>query len=1064
MKSMMKFLCVFGVLLSTIIIIACPTSTDDSGGSGGNTGENIGQSQFDAEADVEVIPDGGLPSWVNHELLLLGEDTVDYKNIKDGDATKLLDFDVEEGAVATSKKSLKIDFSLLLSGWVGLQLPTKAKIDASNKNALSFFIKRTSDEGVLEKIISPLGDGFAVNGYDFGGDKESGKEWKQVTIPFYNTDVLKEIEFALQAIQSYKDGVANPIVIIDEIRFQNLDTLPIPQGITVPDDSLNLALVAGTGIDIPPLKLNFDGYVIDHTHVAGQVVWVSSDETIVSIGDEKITALAEGTATLSPSVGGQEFTDAKIEVTVTAPVQDTKETRFYIYGDEEGINTDAFNASTWDYYGGYDGTIAHEERKEGGADSSAKFLALTGNAKGWAAGGWGRKAGDASSLIDIASCSSLVFSAKVPETAGAGKTIATSIRWGMQDDDGDPEFGHEIVVDTPALTTEWQKYAIPLTGFVTGNINLTRVITVKYALVKTTDQVDIDEVYIANCADAVVTAPVVTPDSVIPARANFYVYGDTADADADSTVDGVQTDLAIQEWTYTPSWANTITVDELESGGATSSAKHFKLTGTGAQDWAAGGWQTGGKAPLDLSKCDNLVFYAKSELEAGSKISFAIESADAGNGGVEQAITKDWAEYSLTMTSLLAVQVAIDVKAITTVKYVLASNKDVVYIDEVRFTGCDKEGGTIDPNPSTDTKDTRFYIYGDETGINTDAFNASTWDYYGGYEGTIAHVEREAGGADSSAKYLALTGTAAQAWAAGGWGRTGVDNSSLIDIASCTNLVFSAKVPETAGAGKTVATSIKWGIDAISGDERKGKEVIVTTPALTTAWQKYAIPLTDFSAAGINLAQVVTVKYVLSSKTNQIDIDEVYIANCADAEVTPPDSIIPARANFYVYGDTTAADADSTTDGVQTDLSALGWAYTPGWANTVVSEELRSGGASSSAKNLKLTGTGAEAWAAGGWQTSGEAPLDLSKCDNLVFYAKSPAATLNIAIESAGAGNGGVAREITNEWIKYTLSMTDLLAAQTAIDVKAITTIKYVLGHKEAVVYIDEVRFTGCDS
>ncbi len=573
----------------------------------------------------------------------------------------------------------------------------------------------------------------------------------------------------------------------------------------------------------------------------------------------------------------------------------------------------------------------------------------------------------------------------------------------------------------------------------------------------------------------------VTSDFVVPTRANFYLYGDTAAADADSTTVDVQTDLAIQEWTYSPSWDSTISYQVIYSGGADNSDQHLRLIGAGFSGRATGGWEAGGKAPLDLSRCDNLVFYAKSEAEAGSKISFAIESTDAGNNGVEQAITKDWAEYSLTMASLLAVQTAIDVKAVTTLKYVLASNKDVVYLDEVRFTGCDSKA--VDNTPKT-----RFYLYGDAEDVDTDIFEVSEWISYDGYYDSITVVEGADGGADGSAKYRALTGTNNRLYAAGGWARKEGDTGSFMDISSCDSLVFSAKVPETDpdDATNTIATSVKWKLVDSYGHE---SEIEVATPSLTTAWQTYAIPLSTFSQTHIVFEQLTVIRYLLVQLTDQIHIDEVYMSDCTGVTVTPaqlaPDPLVPKRTDFYLHSDIATVDIDSAKEGVQVDLPPT-WSHE--WHNTktMTVEKQKSGGAANSEEHYKLTYTkNSNGWAGNGWRSQGKDSIDLSTCNSLVFYAKSEqdTNTLNFAIESYLAYNDGIEVNITDVWKEYTLDITDLLAVTILphtsfaitrpefdireLDVKKINAVWYLFENASGstgVVYLDEVRFTGCDS
>ncbi len=236
-----------------------------------------------------------------------------------------------------------------------------------------------------------------------------------------------------------------------------------------------------------------------------------------------------------------------------------------------------------------------------------------------------------------------------------------------------------------------------------------------------------------------------------------------------------------------------------------------------------------------------------------------------------------------------------------------------------------KEDGTVGPN--TDTKEALLYLYGDAEGISTKEFENAAWVYYEGYDETIKSIENTEAGASGSKKYLSLTGNASnQGDAVGGWARKADDTSSLIDIARCDRLIFSAKVPEAIATGNTKATSIQWGIE---DDKKNSKKITVTTPTLITRWQKYAISLTDFSAEGINLSHIVAIQYALAEKTNQIDIDEVYIADCTDvAVIAPKKEIALLKGRELVFSDEFDADTiDSTIWRFDTDSSAnqAGW-------------------------------------------------------------------------------------------------------------------------------------------
>ena len=176
-----------------------------------------------------------------------------------------------------------------------------------------------------------------------------------------------------------------------------------------------------------------------------------------------------------------------------------------------------------------------------------------------------------------------------------------------------------------------------------------------------------------------------------------------------------------------------------------------------------------------------------------------------------------------------------------------------------------------------DTVENRYYFLGDATDVGTTEISTSGMTHYGGYDGTITFTEvtdDSAGGADSTTKYHKLVGTAAQVWAAGGWG-----NGPRIDFTGYDSLVFWAKVPTTG----TPATKIKFVLQSQHRADPNGLigAPIATIPSetnFTPTWAKYEVPFTFFtSEPNFMQAAITEFKYELLGNNHELHIDEMYL-------------------------------------------------------------------------------------------------------------------------------------------------------------------------------------------
>ncbi|OQX29639.1 MAG: hypothetical protein B0D92_02655 [Spirochaeta sp. LUC14_002_19_P3] len=173
-----------------------------------------------------------------------------------------------------------------------------------------------------------------------------------------------------------------------------------------------------------------------------------------------------------------------------------------------------------------------------------------------------------------------------------------------------------------------------------------------------------------------------------------------------------------------------------------------------------------------------------------------------------------------------------------------------------------------------DTVASRYYFLGDATGVDTLEIASSGMTHYEGYDNTITFTEEASGGADGTSNFYKLVGSAAQTWAAGGWG-----NGPRIDFTGYDELVFWAKVPATGNP----ATKIKFVLQSENRSDSTGLigAPIITVPAstdFTTTWTKYVVLFTDFTAEPNFMQEAINeFKYELLANNHELHIDEMYL-------------------------------------------------------------------------------------------------------------------------------------------------------------------------------------------
>ena len=358
-----------------------------------------------------------------------------------------------------------------------------------------------------------------------------------------------------------------------------------------------------------------------------------------------------------------------------------------------------------------------------------------------------------------------------------------------------------------------------------------------------------------------------------------------------------------------------------------------------------------------------------------------------------------------------------------------------------------------------DQVNSRYYFFGDKTGVGTPEIQEAPWTYTEGYSNSIVAAEETSGGADETAKYLKLTAQELAGEVSGGWAPKAGElptQPATIDFSQYKALVFWAKKPETPSAGKTAGSSVSFTLIDTSDDN--GTQV--TKPdlggSLSSTWTKYEIPLEQF--AGENISIIKALKYVLPSSDAEIYLDEIYLST----EITPPteDTV---NTRYYLLGDKTGVGTP--------EIQEAPWTYTDGYNNSIAAVEETGGGADETAKYLKLTAQELAGEVSGGWAPKeGASPtqpatIDFSQYEAIIYYVKSPptptpgktaGTSISISIEDSLGGSQTIPTPPnainSQSWSRFEISLTAF-----NVDVAKIKSIKYLLSSNKIEIYIDEI-------
>ncbi len=705
-------------IVGVLLFAGCPSTTDDEGG---------GTVQFSG-----ILYEDGFTSSVTEPLYWNGDNGFTVA----GDTT-----DPHGGTT-----SFKVDWSSA-TGWnavavnVGSGQTPEGTVDLSGFNVLSFWAKAETASTEIDKFgfgaddeaINTIGKKYEV----WLENQAVSTSWAKYIIPLPNPAKLTAVNSLFYA----SDGANGGTIYLDDIKFENLGSVTLKSlAYTGGDKNVPSQVAAAIGDGDLSAVFAVDGTDIANVkagNLAAYVNWTSDQSAIATVdASGTITGVSNGSTVITGNLGGKTVT---VNVTVNAFTgviyDDTLHGGFTV-----GVNSDS------------DAAIAADstESVAGTGGTSIKISQTSGT---WGGGFVQNEAGiDASSYnkiqfsIDVSTLDAGVdymeikfedvdagnknynlYDLTAVPTVGNWRTysfftaMVTGVNFAKFKHLGfwHPKIGGDEGTFTPGtFHVDDIKFIsdgiMPTTYTVTYNANNADGGT----LSKATDTVNDGQTVSAaptgitrtgytlsgwntqsdgNGDDFVFGTTAVTDNITLYAKwtmavvdsvdNRYYFLGDAA---------GVGTpEIESSGMTHFGGYDNTIGFTTEASGGADGTSGYFKLVGTEAQSWAAGGW---GNGPyIDFTGYDTLVFWAKApgtpavNKTAATQLKFILTSRHRTSGDIGGPIiarpatgtfTTTWTKYEIPLTEITS-DANFMQEAIKEFKYELLGNNHELDLDEV---------------------------------------------------------------------------------------------------------------------------------------------------------------------------------------------------------------------------------------------------------------------------------------------------------------------------------------------------------------------------------------------
>ena len=654
-------------------------------------------------------------------------------------------------------ESFKVDWSQA-TDWMGLALHVgsgttiSGTVDLSGYTALTFWAKADGSDAEIDEFgFGADDDKMFTNGEKYKTSIKNitvpSADWKKFIIPLPNPAKLSTVN----SLFYVTDGANGGTIYLDDIKFEKLSNVAIKTF----DYTGNIldVVTAGTA-NIGDLSAVFtdgtDNITVSFENLAAHVSWASDKPAVATVdNDGKITGVATGSAIITGTLGGKTVT---INVTVGQAVTFTGVLFDDALQGGFSINKDAHNGAdkiTIDSAASVDSRTAIQVslasdagdwggyffERSSGVDISGKTLQFSifkssldtapitklGVKLQDTQGAW--PASDHFFEIDLFAPNFTKtengnwYEFSIPVAAFNNNAFdAADFNvlgfWNPKKDDGSgndvPATGDFVFDDIQFVTTTATTYTVTYNANnadggtlskATDTVNdgqtvsaaPTGITRTGYTLSGWNTQSD------GNGDAFVFGTTAVTTDITLYAKwtmavvdsvdNRYYFLGDAA---------GVGTpEIESSGMTHFGGYDGTITFTEEASGGADGTSGYFKLVGTEAQSWAAGGW---GNGPyIDFTGYDTLVFWAKApgtpavNKTAATQLKFILTSRHRTSGDIGGPIiarpatgtfTTTWTKYEIPLTEITS-DANFMQEAIKEFKYELLGNNHELDLDEV---------------------------------------------------------------------------------------------------------------------------------------------------------------------------------------------------------------------------------------------------------------------------------------------------------------------------------------------------------------------------------------------
>lgn len=346
------------------------------------------------------------------------------------------------------------------------------------------------------------------------------------------------------------------------------------------------------------------------------------------------------------------------------------------------------------------------------------------------------------------------------------------------------------------------------------------------------------------------------------------------------------------------------------SGGSvkeTASAAHsgsygiaLDVTWTGTAWYGGFGWnwaKYSEAAAFDASKYAGIQFYMKTTLTANTSIACALVDTLTASASVSLGtVTSTWTKFTIPLASFTAANSKLDLSRLWAINITFggsAAGEAAVYFDDLAFVNdCTTPTMTITGTPPSPTMTATLtpmatvcsiINYDGETST-TNLASGGAWANPTGSSASEVSTVYHGGSKSLAMSFIWASGS----WGGGGWNWAGWNYAKTTDLTSVDHIEFWVRASDaTANTYNTYSVNLDY---YPSGNTiTASASSSVALPSITTAWQKYIIPISSFSMTGLTNVSELDLNVGGSVSGNiTIYIDDIafVMKSCVTATIT----------------------------------------------------------------------------------------------------------------------------------------------------------------------------------